>query len=92
VANNVGTGVLADGAGPSIVLVSKTLITGNGLGVSAAGSGSVATYKNNQLNGNVSDGACTAQFNEQRGAPAVGQECGPISRLFHKRWIGLDSA
>jgi hypothetical protein len=65
VVNNVTTGVRADGAGASIVLLSKTMIAGNGLGVSAAGVGSVATYKNNQLNGNVSDGTFTAQFDEQ---------------------------
>ena len=63
--NNVTTGVRADGTVASIVLLSKTLIAGNGLGVSAAGVGSVETYKNNQLNGNVSDGTFTAEFDEQ---------------------------
>ncbi len=60
VANNVTTGLLANGtAGPATILASETLISGNGTGLSSAGGGGILTYKNNSVNGNIADGAFT---------------------------------
>jgi hypothetical protein len=61
VANNVTTGLLADGsAGTATILSSETLISGNGTGLSSVGGGKLLTYKNNMVNGNVTgDGAFT---------------------------------
>jgi len=60
VVNSVTTGVLSNAsAGPALVLVSNTLVSGNGTGLSSAGGGGILTYKNNSVNGNIADGAFT---------------------------------
>ena len=58
IVNNVTNGALANGS-PSIVLFSNTLIAGNGTGISSVGGGGLATYKNNAVNGNTTDGTFT---------------------------------
>jgi hypothetical protein len=65
VVNNVAAGILADGSANSIVLVSKTLVTGNGTGLSAVAGAGLATYQNNEVHGNLVDGTFTAQFPPQ---------------------------
>ena len=60
--NNVATGVLADGSGLSIALLSNTLVSGNATGLATAAGANLATYKNNSVNGNTSDGAFTVQI------------------------------
>ena len=60
IVNNVTTGALSNGsAGPALILVSNTLVSGNGTGLSSAGGGGILTYKNNSVNGNIADGAFT---------------------------------
>jgi hypothetical protein len=60
VVNNVTTGALSNAsAGPALILVSNTLVSGNGTGLSSAGGGGILTYKNNSVNGNIADGAFT---------------------------------
>lgn len=51
-------GLRADGAGAQ-VRVGDTTISGNGVGVQTANGGSVASYGDNRLNGNASDGNFT---------------------------------
>ena len=62
VVNNVATGVLADGSANSIALLSNTLVSGNATGLATASGAGLATYKNNSVNGNTSDGAFTVQI------------------------------
>jgi hypothetical protein len=60
VVNNATTGALSNGsAGSASVLLSNTLITGNGTGLSSVGGGNLLSYKNNSANGNIADGAFT---------------------------------
>jgi hypothetical protein len=60
VVNNVAAGALSNGsAGSASVLLSNTLITGNGTGLSSVGGGNLLSYKNNSANGNIADGAFT---------------------------------
>jgi hypothetical protein len=57
VANNVGTGIVADGAAANI-RVGTTSITGNGTGVASLNTGSLRSYGNNRNDGNAGpDGA-----------------------------------
>jgi hypothetical protein len=62
IVNNTGTGVQADGSANSIVLLSNSLVSGNATGLATAGGAGLATYKNNAVNGNLSDGAFTTQI------------------------------
>ena len=61
IVNNFTNGAVANASAgkPATVLFSNTLVTGNGTGVSSVGGGGLATYKNNAVNGNVTDGAFT---------------------------------
>jgi len=58
IVNNSGAGVVSSGS-PAIALISNTLIAGNTTGVSSVGGGGLATYKNNAVNGNTTDGTFT---------------------------------
>jgi hypothetical protein len=61
IVNNVGAGAQSNGsAGSANILLSNTLVSGNNPGLSSAGGGSLTTYKNNNANGNFTDGAFTA--------------------------------
>jgi hypothetical protein len=59
VVNNVAAGVQSDGSASASVLVSETLVSGNGTGLAVASGATLGTYKNNNVNGNTSDGAFT---------------------------------
>jgi hypothetical protein len=61
IVNNSTNGVQSDGSSNATALLSNTLVSGNGTGVSAAGGAGLVTYKNNAVNGNTSDGAFTTQ-------------------------------
>jgi hypothetical protein len=58
ISNNAGSGVVANNA---TLLLGASTVTGNAVGVSTANSGSLFTYKNNNINGNANDnvGAAT---------------------------------
>jgi hypothetical protein len=56
IVNNT-TGASATGAGG--IIFSNTLISGNQTGITASGGGSLLTYKNNAVDGNVTNGAFT---------------------------------
>jgi hypothetical protein len=51
-------GILAQGAG-AFVIVGNSTVLSNGTGLLTADGGSIFTYQNNQLSGNLSDGAAT---------------------------------
>jgi hypothetical protein len=53
--NNVGIGIQANGLGVGILLGNSTVST-NGVGVSQANGGGIASYKTNMINGNGADG------------------------------------
>jgi hypothetical protein len=55
-ANNGTTGVAVSGLLGTVRLANST-VTGNGTGLQALSSGILASYGNNQVNGNTSDGA-----------------------------------
>lgn len=55
--NNVGTGVISNGA---TLLLGASVVTGNGTGVATANSGTLFSYKNNAINGNSADGVAAA--------------------------------
>jgi hypothetical protein len=58
VVNNVTAGAQSNGSGGSATIaLSNTLVSGNGTGLSSVGGGSLLTYKNNSVNGNIADGA-----------------------------------
>ena len=54
--HNGTTGVAAGGA-TATVRISNTTVTGNGTGLLAVNSGVIASYSNNQVDGNTTDGA-----------------------------------
>jgi hypothetical protein len=56
---NGGSGVLSQGPAAFVFLGNATVM-GNSTGLSAASGGQIFSYQNNQLSGNVSDGAPTA--------------------------------
>jgi hypothetical protein len=57
------TGALSNGtAGPSFIFVSNTLMSGNTTAVSATGTGSLQTYKNNSIDANFAPGAFTGNL------------------------------
>jgi hypothetical protein len=61
---NVGSGINANGTSPSglgsaLVRIGHSTIANNVTGVSVTGSGQVKSFGNNQLNGNLTDGAFT---------------------------------
>jgi len=56
---NRQAGILAQSSNAFVIVGSSTVI-GNGTGLSAVGGGSIFSYQNNQLAGNVSDGAATS--------------------------------
>jgi hypothetical protein len=60
VVNNFGTGVLASGADPT-VLIGGATISGNATGVSFAGA-TMQSFKNNQIAGNNTDGTPIPAF------------------------------
>jgi hypothetical protein len=65
IVNNVTTGVLSDGTtGQSSLLLSNTLVSGNGTGLSHVGAnGNLFTYKSNSVNQNVgADGTFSSQI------------------------------
>ena len=53
---NVTAGIVAQGAGASVKLTRSTA-TGNHLGISATGGATLASYSNNNINGNTTDGS-----------------------------------
>jgi len=55
-ANNGTTGIAVSGTLGTVRLANST-VTGNGTGLQALSSGTLASYGNNQVNGNASDGA-----------------------------------
>jgi hypothetical protein len=55
VSSNAGAGVNANGT-QATVRIGNSTITNNVTGVSATSGGTLRTYKNNQINGNLSDG------------------------------------
>ena len=57
--NNTNFGIIANGQA-AIIRVGNTSITGNGTGVTTAGSGEVKSYGDNRLDGNNNNGAFTA--------------------------------
>jgi hypothetical protein len=61
IVNNTTTGVVSNGsAGPTSIVSSNTLISGNGTGLSSVGGGNLFTYKSNSVNQNAGvDGAFT---------------------------------
>lgn len=62
-ANNGTTGVAAGGS-LTTVRFSNMTVTGNGTGLLAVNSGVLASYSNNQVDGNTTDGAPTAFLNQ----------------------------
>jgi hypothetical protein len=56
---NGGNGILAQGAGAFVLLADSTVMS-NVTGLNPASGGSIFSYQDNQLTGNVSDGAPTA--------------------------------
>jgi len=56
IVTNNGIGLYSSGA-QAIIRVATSFITGNNFGVLADGSGIVATFSDNRLHGNISDGA-----------------------------------
>jgi len=58
--HNAAFGVIADGAATTI-RVGGSSITGNGTGVGASNGGTLRSYKNNQIDGNSSDGTPVTQ-------------------------------
>jgi len=60
IAFNTGTGVKVNGAA-AVVLIGNSTITGNGTGVSNTG-GTLQSFKNNQIAGNVTDGTPITAF------------------------------
>jgi hypothetical protein len=56
---NSGNGILSQGSG-AFVLLSDSTVMSNVTGLSAASGGNIFSYQDNQLTGNVSDGAATA--------------------------------
>jgi hypothetical protein len=54
--NNGAAGIKSDGLA-STVRISDTTVTGNNLGLEVANSGVLASYSNNNINGNTTDGA-----------------------------------
>jgi len=61
-ANNGTTGVAAGGA-TAVVRLSNSTVTGNGTGLLAVSGGTLASYVNNQVHGNSTDGAPNAFLN-----------------------------
>jgi hypothetical protein len=59
---NNGTGIQANGSGVGI-LIGFSTITGNATGVAATNSGALASYKNNEINNNTTDGTPIPQVN-----------------------------
>jgi hypothetical protein len=61
IVNNTTTGAVSNGsAGPTSIVSSNTLISGNGTGLSSVGGGNLFTYKSNSVNQNAGvDGAFT---------------------------------
>jgi hypothetical protein len=57
ISNNTGVGLQAKGAVGARMRVSNSMITLNGTGVSAINSATIATYGNNNLNNNATDGS-----------------------------------
>ena len=57
--NNTNFGIIANGQA-AIIRVGNTSVTGNGTGVTAAGSGEVKSYGDNRVDGNNSNGGFTA--------------------------------
>jgi hypothetical protein len=53
--NNIGAAIQSSGAS-SRVFINDSTIFGNDMGVSVVSGGSVLSYKNNRINGNVTDG------------------------------------
>jgi hypothetical protein len=58
VANNTTFGVRAQGSAATVRLTNST-VTGNGTGLGASASGTLASYSNNNVSGNSTDGAPT---------------------------------
>jgi hypothetical protein len=56
---NGQVGILSQGSG-AFVLLADTTAMSNGVGLNAVGGGTIFTYQNNHLTGNVNDGAPTA--------------------------------
>jgi hypothetical protein len=54
---NVGTGVVANAGA---LLLGDSVVTGNGTGLSSVNSAILASYKNNNINGNTNDNAAAA--------------------------------
>jgi len=61
-ANNGTTGVAAGGA-LAVIRLSNSTVTGNGTGLLAVNGGTLASYVNNQVHGNSTDGAPNAFLN-----------------------------
>jgi hypothetical protein len=57
ISNNAGSGVVANNA---TLLLGASTVTGNATGLSTANSGSLFTYKNNNINGNANDNVAAA--------------------------------
>jgi hypothetical protein len=55
---NGGTGILAQGS-PAFVLLADSTVMSNGIGLQSVSGGNIFTYQDNQLTGNVTDGAPT---------------------------------
>jgi hypothetical protein len=55
---NGGSGILAQGS-PAFVLLADSTVMSNGTGLNAVASGNILSYQDNQLSGNVTDGAPT---------------------------------
>jgi hypothetical protein len=55
---NGGNGILAQGSTGFVILTDSTVIS-NQTGLKSVNGGSIFSYGNNRLNGNVSDGAAT---------------------------------
>lgn len=60
VANNGVNGIRSSG-GNAVLLIGSSVVTGNGIGAATANSGSISSYKTNQINGNTSDGTPITQ-------------------------------
>jgi hypothetical protein len=58
---NGGDGILAQGSAAFVLLADSTVMS-NGTGLASAGGGTIFTYQDNQLTGNVTDGAPTASL------------------------------
>jgi hypothetical protein len=56
---NGGNGILSQGAGGFVNLANSTVMS-NVMGLKTLNGGSIVSYQNNQLSGNVTDGAATA--------------------------------